>query len=379
MPRPRGGFRLATVVPAVLAGLLAGTLQAAAAPAPPGPEPASSGAASDTPWSGSRGADAPERRPDAAEAGIPEKKRDATLGPGWRTSHDRMWTTTGDARGMHLLVADERSGYAWRTAATLAEPGFDTDAWIGNACVTASGKRAVVVYAPRTFTNKAELFSRGAFAAVVDLTTGDVTKLRRQVSLAYYNPGCGAGEEAVLTQSGGEDKSSTRLLRVDAATGKVAEPVEVTGQLTSAVPAGGGRIVAADTSRIVSVAADGRRSTLAATDAVPFRLTPDQDGGLTFLDRSGDRATARHLTAGQLKSPASRRTASPLGHGKLDAVDVTRSADGRVYLSGTARKGVTGALPKAVRLLDAPREPGCPPRAGPSSPARPGRTARTHG
>lgn len=175
---------------------------------------------------------------------------------------------------MHLLVADERSGYAWRTAATLAEPGFDTDAWIGNACVTASGKRAVVVYAPRTFTNKAELFSRGAFAAVVDLTTGDVTKLRRQVSLAYYNPGCGAGEEAVLTQSGGEDKSSTRLLRVDAATGKVAEPVEVTGQLTSAVPAGGGRIVAADTSRIVSVAADGRRSTLAATDAVPFRLTP---------------------------------------------------------------------------------------------------------
>ncbi|MER5723363.1 hypothetical protein ABT043_15195 [Streptomyces sp. NPDC002418] len=354
MPRPRGGFRLATVVPAVLAGLLAGTLQAAAAPAPPGPEPASSGAASDTPWSGSRGADAPERRPDAAEAGIPEKKRDATLGPGWRTSHDRMWTTTGDARGMHLLVADERSGYAWRTAATLAEPGFDTDAWIGNACVTASGKRAVVVYAPRTFTNKAELFSRGAFAAVVDLTTGDVTKLRRQVSLAYYNPGCGAGEEAILTQSGGEDKSSTRLLRVDAATGKVAEPVEVTGQLTSAVPAGGGRIVAADTSRIVSVAADGRRSTLAATDAVPFRLTPDQDGGLTFLDRSGDRATARHLTAGQLKSPASRRTASPLGHGKLDAVDVTRSADGRVYLSGTARKGVTGALPKAVRLLDAP-------------------------
>ncbi len=37
--------------------------------------------------------------------------------------------------------------------------GFDTDAWIGNVCVTASGDRAVVAYAPRTFTDKEDLAS----------------------------------------------------------------------------------------------------------------------------------------------------------------------------------------------------------------------------
>jgi len=38
------------------------------------------------------------------------------------------------APGLHVLVADARDGYAWRTAATLVESGFDADQWIGNAC-----------------------------------------------------------------------------------------------------------------------------------------------------------------------------------------------------------------------------------------------------
>ena len=52
--------------------------------------------------------------------------------------------------------------------ATLSEPGFDVDQWIGNACLTGSGRRLVVVYGPRTFTNRADLFDRGGFTAVVD-------------------------------------------------------------------------------------------------------------------------------------------------------------------------------------------------------------------
>lgn len=350
MPGPsRARLRLAWAVPTALAVLLGGVAQAGAQPTP---EPSATGhPATDTPWAGS-GAGGAEKKPDAAEAGIPVDSRDGVLGAGWRTSRDRLWTTSGDAQGLHVLVADERAGYAWRTAATLAEPGFDTDAWIGNACVTASGRRAVVVYAPRTFTNKPELFARGAFAAVVDLNTGEVTKLRRQVSLAYYNPGCGTGETAVLTQGGGEDRKSTRLLRVDAATGKVAAPIEVSGQLTSAVPVGAGRIVAADSSRLVSVSATGERETLAATGAVPFRLTPDRDGGVAFLDRSGDRATARHLSAQETRTPDRDRKGAVLGQGKLDAVGLTRSADGRVYLTGDQKTAKT--LPSAVLRADAP-------------------------
>lgn len=116
----------------------------------------------------------PGDRPDR----IHPADRPAVLGDGYRSSDDRAWATSGDAAGFHVLVADAADGYRWRTAATLAEPGFEADAWIGNACVTGSGDRAVVAYAPRTFTNDPELMSRGAFTAVVDLRTGAVTKLR---------------------------------------------------------------------------------------------------------------------------------------------------------------------------------------------------------
>lgn len=79
---------------------------------------------------------------------VPPADRAEVLGKDWQKSADIAWTTTGDAQGFHLLTATEQSGYAWKTLASLAEPGFDVDQWIGNACVTGSGKRAVVVYAP---------------------------------------------------------------------------------------------------------------------------------------------------------------------------------------------------------------------------------------
>src|SRR5688572_21174141 len=82
---------------------------------------------------------------------------------------DRAVTVAGDANGLHVLVADEAMHYAWRTAATLAEPGTETDQWIGQQCVTASGRRAVVVYAPRELINETTLFGQGARVAVVDL------------------------------------------------------------------------------------------------------------------------------------------------------------------------------------------------------------------
>ncbi|WP_237102493.1 hypothetical protein [Nonomuraea sp. MG754425] len=90
---------------------------------------------------------APPPSPDPST--VDPAARDRVLPGGWRSSADIAWTTGGDATGFHVLAADARSGYTWRTAATLAEPGFDTDRWIGNACLTGSGRRPVVVYAPR--------------------------------------------------------------------------------------------------------------------------------------------------------------------------------------------------------------------------------------
>jgi len=125
---------------------------------------------------------------------------DKVLSPGWRTSSERVVTTSGDDVGFHVLVADEHDAYRCRTAATLREPGLLTDQWIGQLRVTGSGRRAVVVYAPRQSINREEMMDRGAFAAAVDLGTDAVSRLRTRVTLAYYNPGCGKGEDAVVSR-----------------------------------------------------------------------------------------------------------------------------------------------------------------------------------
>ncbi|WP_234042595.1 hypothetical protein [Streptomyces marianii] len=120
---------------------------------------------------------------------IPAKDRAGLLGKGYEKSADTAVTATGDGTGFHLLAGKEKDGYQLRTVASLFEDGFASDTWIGNHCVTESGKYAAVSYAPRMFTNKPELMVRGAFTAVVDLTSGEVTKLPFQSSLAYFSPG----------------------------------------------------------------------------------------------------------------------------------------------------------------------------------------------
>lgn len=288
-----------------------------------------------------------------------EQQRDALLGPDWRTSNDQVVVGRGDATGFHLLVANESEGYTWRTTASLSEPGVETDRWIGNVCVTGSGRRAVVAYAPRTWTNEPQLAQRGAFTAVVDLTTGAARKLPVRSSLAYFSPGCGSGETAVVTQArGGDDptgdSAQTRLLRLDAETGKVSAPITLAGQITSAVPSGDG-IVAAAGRRLVSVDGAGKLGTLAATASVPFRVTAERTGAVTYLDAEGDRALVRRVTS-------TDRASKPalLADGKLTEVDLSPGADGSAFVTGaaTARttlpatvRQVTGARPLAVSSL----------------------------
>ncbi|BCB89670.1 GDSL-type esterase/lipase family protein [Phytohabitans suffuscus] len=280
---------------------------------------------------------------DGAGAGVAAGERDRVLGRGWRGSADRAWVVSGDAAGLHVLVADARDGYAWRTAATLVEPGFDADQWVGNACATGSGRRLAVAFAPRAFTNSGALFSRGAFTAVVDLQTGVVTRLPVLSTLAYYSPGCGTGETVVFTQAAGDDAARTRLVKVDAARGRtVARPVVLDGQVTSAVPVGSA-VVAADRRRLVRVSDDGRRSTLARTRTVPFRVVAGRDG-VTYLDRAGEEAFVDNVgVAGVPGTPATPRT---LARGRLADLDLVGDAAGRAYVTGrtTWRGGGATAL-----------------------------------
>lgn len=276
---------------------------------------------------------------------VAPKQRDEVLGKDWQKSSDVAWTTSGDSDGLHVLVARAKDGYAWRTITTLSEPGFDVDQWIGNACLTGSGKRLVVVYAPRTFTNKADLFDRGGYSATVDLETGAVTKLPVQATLAYYNPGCGTGETAVLTQEGAESLGRTRLVEVDAAAGRLGNKIEVKGQLTSAVPTANG-IVAADRGAVVTVDAKGDRRVLAQASTVPFHLKPDASGGVVFLDRDGETSYVRRVG----KVAKGSQEVSTLAKGPLTELSLASTATGRVVITGKTDE--VRELPAVVSKMD---------------------------
>ncbi|WP_218148012.1 SGNH/GDSL hydrolase family protein [Lentzea xinjiangensis] len=285
----------------------------------------------------------------AEPAAVTPEKRTEVLGKGWQNSPDVAWTTTGDSDGLHVLVASAKEGYTWRTLTTLSEPGFDVDQWIGNTCVTSSGKRLVVVYAPRTFTNKPDLFERGGYTATVDLESGAVTKVPIQTTLAYYNPGCGAGESAILTQAGSESLGRTRLVELDAAKGSLGRRIEVPGQLTSAIPTKDG-IVAADNGAVVTVDEKGARRVLSKASATPFHLKADGDGGVVFLDREGETSFVRRVG----KVAKSAQQADTLARGPLTELSLAGTAAGKVVITGKTDE--VKPLPAGVSKMDVPKD-----------------------
>jgi hypothetical protein len=280
-------------------------------------------------------------------------KRGDLLGEGWQQSGDRMWTTSGDAIGFHLLVAEAKTGYTWRAAATLSEPGLEADQWIGNACVTSSGKRAVVVYAPRSFTNQQQFLDRGAFTALVDLDTGAVTKLPIQTTLAYYNPGCGVDETVALTQAGSNDMGKTRLLTLDTTTGKLSKPLDLVGQVTSAVSVKDG-FVAAGASGLLHISQNGTRSLLSQSAGVPFDVKADNQGGIVFMDTDGKKSRIRRVATTSAEFGSAVPSAPVIATGKLAQMSATTSAAGKVFITGHPDQ--VGKLPGVITRLDAPKD-----------------------
>ncbi|MEV6969079.1 hypothetical protein AB0M47_28585 [Hamadaea sp. NPDC051192] len=284
-----------------------------------------------------------DRRPESpgdgrAPQAVPERDRARVLTSRWKTSADVAWTTSADGSGFHILKAAAAEGYKWRVVATLRESLVDVDQWIGQACLTSSGDKVVAVYAPRAFTNKPDLYDRGGFAAVVELRTGRVTKLGVTASLAYFNPGCGADDLAVLTQAKAhDDQGRTRLAIIDTRRGAVAaQPVELDGQVTSAIPLSRTEIVAAKGAHIVRIGDRGAVAMVAKTTGVPFQLTADADGGVVFLDRvaaaapggeASRTATAAAATNGPEEQVALRLSRSQLAKsGSLTSATADSSA-----------------------------------------------------
>jgi hypothetical protein len=273
---------------------------------------------------------------------LPEPEQ--TLGDDWRQLDDAMVTSVGDEMGLHVLVADAADGYAWRTAASLAEPLAEADQWIGQLCVTGSGDRAGVVYAPRTFANEAALLEGGAFAAIVDLQSGAVTKLPERVSLAYFNPACGTDETVTFSrlETGGDGPAVTRLFSVDATTGEMTASIGSPGQLTSPVWVED-RFVAAKGNEVVEIDDGGVASTLSQTRGTPFRLRPDAAGGVAYQVSAGDEIEVRRWAG------AGDRL---IGTASKGEVRVSAGADGRVFVTGPGAADLGRRLPADWHLIE---------------------------
>ncbi|WP_392965953.1 SGNH/GDSL hydrolase family protein [Streptomyces sp. LN245] len=263
-----------------------------------------------------------------------------TLGSDWKTSADRAVTAAADSDGLHLLVADSKSAYAWKTAAVLSEPGMPSDTWIGNQCVI-DHDHAAVVYAPRTFTNHPDMMLGGAFAAIVDLDKGVVTKLPFTATLAYFDPTCNPATRTAAFSAQRDGKS--RVVTVDAQGRTVADTV-AQGQVTTPVPVSDG-VVAALGNQLVHIDRKGRAKTLARTSRAPYDIHALPGGKIAFLDRLDDTTTyAKTYTAGKVATIAT---------GRLEQLALKQAGAAQVFLTGkpSSAPGLSGS---GVRRLDAP-------------------------
>ncbi|MGW4436614.1 SGNH/GDSL hydrolase family protein [Streptomyces sp. NPDC004596] len=271
---------------------------------------------------------------------------DGKLGRGWQDSPDRAVTAAADADGLRILVADSSKAYAWKTAALLSEPGMPADSWIGNQCLM-DRSHAAVVYAPRGFTNKPDLMQGGAFAAVVDLTSGKVTKLPFTASLAYFDPSCNtATHQAAFTSFRDMNDAAstrTRVITVDVS-GRTTGTAAARGEITSAVPVRDGTVAALG-SRLVHLDRSGRVRTLADADSAPFDIHPAA-GGIAFVDRDGRSTAHAKLFTG-------RGRPENIASGRLGDLDLVPGDAGRVFLTGRP-KGSTATAGTGVTRLNAP-------------------------
>lgn len=272
---------------------------------------------------------------------------DRKLGKGWQNSPDRAVTAAADADGLRILVADSSKAYAWKTVALLSEPGMPADSWIGNQCLM-DRAHAAVVYAPRGFTNKPDLMQGGAFAAVVDLTTGKVTKLPFTASLAYFDPSCNTStHQAAFTgfrDMNDPASTRTRVITVDVA-GKTTGTAAARGEITSAVPVKDGTVAALG-SRLVHLDRSGKVRNLADADSAPIDIRPAADGKIAFIDRKGDSTAHAKLFTGRGKPKS-------IASGRLGDLDLAPGDAGRVFLTGHP-KGSPATAGTGVTRLDAP-------------------------
>ncbi|WP_326844471.1 SGNH/GDSL hydrolase family protein (plasmid) [Streptomyces sp. NBC_01558] len=214
------------------------------------------------------------------------------------------------------------------------------DTWIGNQCAI-DHDHAAVVYAPRTFTNHPDMMLGGAFAAVVDLDKGAVTKLPFTASLAYFDPTCNPETHTAAFTAQRDDVS--RVLTVDTQ-GRTVADATTQGQVTTPVPVSDG-VVAALGNQLVHIDRKGTAKTLARTSRAPYDIHALPGRKIAFLDRADDTTTtAKTYTAGKVATIAT---------GRRDQLSLKQGGASPVFLTGKPSRA-PGLADSGVHRLNVP-------------------------
>ncbi|WP_148234425.1 GDSL-type esterase/lipase family protein [Cellulomonas flavigena] len=265
------------------------------------------------------------------ESGLTPEQGDEVLPDDWREVDDEAHVVLNDADGITVLGARASDGYAWETVATVPVPWADTDLWVANSCVTSSGDRMAVVYAPRAATNDESAFSAGARAAIVDLRSGEVAELGSGYTIAYYNPGCGEDDTVTITRLE-PDEGVTRVAVVDAQTAEITTKVDLEGQVTSAIAREDGTVLAARGADLVAVAPGATAPEVVVADTgAAYDLTLDGSGRLAYVARDGEGAdtSTAYVTTLDDDTPA-----QAIGTGPVTQTGVAPAGEEGFYLTG---------------------------------------------
>ncbi|MFG2566474.1 hypothetical protein ACGFR6_13650 [Streptomyces sp. NPDC048567] len=279
------------------------------------------------------------------------------LGVDYASSTDEIVQATGDAEGLHILAARESDGFSFYEIARLNRKELsDVGPWTGYVCTTGSGDYAAAVYAPSAWSNKAGAYASGAFAAVIRLSDGKVTEVPDRVQLAYFTPGCGAGDEVAFTSSSATDTSAgkTTVISVDAASGSVSSRRTIDGYLTHVTPTQKGT-VGVLAGNLVDLKDNGPKLSARKLSAVPgpmFALTASKNGAVDVGTVDGESSVVSRFNGKSFtelgRAPKGMVKLLPVADGDAVVGDVKGIDTGKA--PGLAKHAVDGRVVGVSRL-----------------------------
>lgn len=260
------------------------------------------------------------------ETGIPAEERAPLIGDA--DVADVSYATMAGPDGIAILRAEASEGYVWQSIATLPAKSIDSELWVANSCIDPGGTHMAVVYGPRSFTNDEANFLGGAWGAIVNLDSGDVTDLGRGQSLAYFNPGCGGGPFAAFLRY--TDEGTTQLATVDMRSGETVRKADVEGEITSPATLANGDVIAASGNGIVRVGEAGKTEKIRSTKGMPYRLKIDSEDQLGYMTVDSNETSSVWVS-----DHANLAKANAVASGPLTTIGIER-AGGTIYVLGEA-------------------------------------------